>query len=88
MHCAQCSSSNLVECIAEIQVHFRGLKNIDRPGIWVFPALFVCLDCGSARFSIPQTELSQLAQGAEIPSNPPGTGFEMAQSPARLKTGP
>jgi hypothetical protein len=88
MHCVQCSSSNLVECIAEIQVHSRGLRNIDRPGIWVFPALFVCLDCGSARFSIPQAELSQLAQVAEIPSHHAGTGFDMAQSPARLKTRP
>jgi hypothetical protein len=42
-------------------VHFPGLKNIDRPTVWVFPDLVVCLHCGLAEFVIPETELRLLA---------------------------
>jgi hypothetical protein len=70
MHCVQCASGNIVELIAEMQIHLRGLKNIDRPGIWAFPAVLVCLDCGSSRFSIPKRELSRLAQRNEAGKKP------------------
>ena len=33
---------------AEMAIHFPGLKNIDKPVVWVFPELVVCLDCGTA----------------------------------------
>jgi hypothetical protein len=43
-------------------IHFPGLKDIDKPVVWVFPELVVCLDCGSAEFAIPEAELRQLEQ--------------------------
>ena len=45
-------------------VHFRGLKNLDKPGVWLFPELLVCLECGFAQATIPTYELAQLAAGA------------------------
>ena len=60
MTCAFCASVNQAEFTAEINVHFRGLENIDYPGVLVFPKLLVCFNCGSTLFSIPETELSQL----------------------------
>jgi hypothetical protein len=38
------------------------LENIDKPTVKVFPDLLVCLDCGSAQFTIPKTELDVLAK--------------------------
>jgi hypothetical protein len=44
-------------------IHFLGLKNIDKPVVWVFPGVFVCLDCGTAEFAIPEAKLRRLAKG-------------------------
>jgi hypothetical protein len=44
-------------------IHFPGLKNIDKPVVWVFPELVVCLDCGFAEFHIPKEELQALGEG-------------------------
>jgi hypothetical protein len=44
-------------------IHFSGLKNLDKPGVWVFPKLFVCLDCGFSEFTVPEPELALLASG-------------------------
>ena len=38
------------------------LENIDKPVVWVFPEVVVCLDCGTAEF-VPEAELRQLARG-------------------------
>ena len=43
-------------------IHFLGLKNIDKPVVWVFPELVVCMDCGTAEFAVPEAELRQLQQ--------------------------
>ena len=44
-------------------IHFRGLKNIDKPAVWVFPEIVVCLECGTAQFTITETELRELVRG-------------------------
>ena len=49
MSCLLPASGNQAEFGGEILIHFRGLKNLDKPSGWVFPKLFVCLDCGSSR---------------------------------------
>jgi hypothetical protein len=43
-------------------IHFPGLKNIDKPVVWVFSEIVVCLDCGAADFVVPEGELRQLEQ--------------------------
>jgi hypothetical protein len=65
MSCAVCISGDQVEFNAEINIHLRGRKNVDHPGILVFPKLSVCLVCGSSQFSIPENELSHLAERAQ-----------------------
>lgn len=43
-------------------IHYPGLKNIDKPVLWAFPELVVCLDCGTAEFAVPEAELRVLAK--------------------------
>jgi len=61
MYCSFCDSSNQAEFNTEVMIHLRGLKNIDKPGVLVFPKVLVCLDCGFSRFTIPGTDLALLA---------------------------
>jgi len=61
MPCKSCGSVSQSKFIAEMAIHFPGLKNIDKPVVWVFPELVVCLDCGTAEFAVPEAELGQLA---------------------------
>lgn len=63
MYCPSCRSSNQAEFTTEMMIHFSGLKNIDKPGVLVFPKVSVCLDCGSSRFATPKTKLALLARG-------------------------
>jgi len=44
-------------------IHFPGLKNIDKPVVWVLSELFVCLDCGATEFVVPEAELRLIAKG-------------------------
>jgi hypothetical protein len=43
-------------------IHSPGLKNIDKPIVWVFPEVIVCLDCGTTEFAVPEAELRLLAK--------------------------
>ena len=61
MHCASCASNNQVEFTAEINIHFSGLKNLNKPSVLVFPKVLVCLDCGFSAFTTPEAGLVLLA---------------------------
>jgi hypothetical protein len=63
MPCLSCGSKKQSEFPAEMLIHFGGLKNLDKPGVWVFPKLLACLDCGLFQSTIPEYELAQLAAG-------------------------
>jgi hypothetical protein len=60
MSCLSCASGNQAEFTGEVNIHFPGLKNLDKPSIFVFPKLLVCLDCGCSWFTTPETELALL----------------------------
>ena len=62
MPCKSCGSFNRRKFGAEMGIHFPGLKNIDKPVVWVFPEIVVCLDCGTAEFAVPKSELQLLAK--------------------------
>ena len=64
MNCSLCALGHEAEFTAEMVIHFRGLKNVDKPGVWVFPKLLVCLECGWSRFSVPEKKLAVLAGSA------------------------
>jgi hypothetical protein len=63
MSCRLCSSMNEAEFTAEIMIHFSGRKHLENPGVLTFPEMLVCLDCGSTRFRIAETELNLLREG-------------------------
>lgn len=77
MSCSSCTSGNQAEFAAEINIHFLGLENLDKPSVFVFPKIFVCLDCGCSRFTIPEAELARLQEverpAKHEPSNPIST---------------
>jgi hypothetical protein len=65
MACLICMSHHEEQFPSEINIHFPNSHNpnLNKPTVWVFPKLLVCLDCGSARLCIPETELAMLAKG-------------------------
>jgi hypothetical protein len=65
MSCLACGSGNEAEFAAEIVMHFSfsGLKDLDKPCVWIFPNLLVCLDCSFSQFTVPEDELALLASG-------------------------
>jgi len=65
MPCSSCLSSNHAEFSAEVNIHFRGFKNLNKPAVLAFPMILVCLDCGASRFTLPENELAQLAETDE-----------------------
>jgi hypothetical protein len=62
MACRSCGSESQTEFGAEINIHFSGLKNLDKPAVLVFAKLVVCLDCGFTQFALPETELRELGE--------------------------
>jgi hypothetical protein len=71
MRCPSCGSGHQTEFMAEINVHFSGLQNLDRPGVLVFPRVMICLDCGFSRFNTPQAELVELTIGTSTETSTP-----------------
>ncbi len=65
MACDSCES-NRRQFPAEISIHFRGLEKVDKPHVWVFPELSVCLRCGETRFVMPERELHTLSEAEGI----------------------
>ena len=64
MYCKSCGSQLAGTFPAEIAIHFPGLKGLDKPHVWVFPALVVCLNCGHTEFPIPEHTLRLLKRDA------------------------
>ncbi len=65
MSCESCQSQHQDTLNGEIGIHFPGLKGLDKPIVWVFPKLLVCLNCGFTEFAIPETELRVLRAGTD-----------------------
>ena len=63
MPCKSCGSANQSKFAGEKGIHFPGLQNLDKPVVWVFPEIIVCLDCGTSEFVVPEVELRLLAKG-------------------------
>lgn len=62
MSCTRCLSLHQTELNSEINLHFRGLPTLGEPGIFVFPKVLVCLDCGLSEFVIETRELAQITE--------------------------
>jgi hypothetical protein len=70
VHCKACGSDDHSEFNAEIDVHFSGLRNLDKPAVLVFPKLLVCLACGFTEFTLRESELLLLATQSDRPAVP------------------
>jgi hypothetical protein len=57
-----------------MNIHFRGLTNINDPGVLVFSKFLTCLDCGVSQFTLPEARLALLASGAPTARFQPGKG--------------
>ena len=66
MFCLLCGSGNEAEFAAEMLIHFNDLKNVDKPVVWLFPEVLVCMHCGFARFKVPATELALLTVSPRV----------------------
>jgi hypothetical protein len=54
MPCIACGSNCEKEFATEMILHLSGIKNLDEPGVWAFPKLFVCMNCGYSHFIIEE----------------------------------
>jgi hypothetical protein len=61
MACKCCRSAYQGTFPAEINAHFPGFEGLEKPTVWLFPSLLVCLDCGFTEFTIPSTQLQKLS---------------------------
>jgi len=66
MLCRRCALDNHDTFNGEIAIHFPGLKGLDKPIVWAFPKLAVCLECGFTEFIVPERELSVLVHGIRV----------------------
>ena len=57
VRCKSCGSTNQHRFTGEMGIHFPGMKNLKKPVVWVFPELYVCMDCGFAEFVVPEDQL-------------------------------
>ena len=65
MICRHCESARK-SFTGEIAIHFPGLDGLNRPLVWVFPEVKICLKCGAAEFLVPEQELRVLVEGKQI----------------------
>jgi len=71
MTCKGCLSNKQSVFSSEIAIHFPGREGLDKPMVFVFPKLVVCLQCGLTVFAVPERELqvlehSSLGHGAAV----------------------
>jgi len=60
MRCQRCASHTVNEFSAELAIHFPGWDSLEKPVVWAFPKLMVCLGCGLVEFELPPEKLAQL----------------------------
>jgi hypothetical protein len=60
MVCKGCHSGRVREYPAEINIHFAGKESLEKPSVWVFPNLIICVVCGFTEFRVPNADLQSL----------------------------
>jgi len=58
--CKSCGGANRNTLNAEIAIHVPGIENLDRPMLWIFPRISVCMNCGFSEFFVPKEKLQFL----------------------------
>lgn len=62
MACESCFSARESTPIVQMMIHFSGVEHLANPVRLIFPTVTVCLDCGSSRFTIAETELQAIRE--------------------------
>jgi predicted nucleic-acid-binding Zn-ribbon protein len=62
MACRSCQSNTEIELTAEMNIHFSGIMNVDKPSVWAFPRVIVCLNCGFVEFVLEADELLHIRE--------------------------
>ena len=70
MACRYCGSGNVSDFNADICLHFPGFTGLSKPALFVFPRVVVCLQCGFAEFTVPESQRQLLAEGAPANVSP------------------
>jgi predicted nucleic-acid-binding Zn-ribbon protein len=61
--CPSCFSTDKRNLNGEIALHFGGgLQGLEKPIVWSFPKVLVCLNCGFAEFVLEDDALTTLRQ--------------------------
>ena len=59
--CPSCSK-DLRQFTGELALHYPGLKGLDKPIVWEFTDVLVCLNCGLAVFALENDALKEARQ--------------------------
>jgi hypothetical protein len=60
MGCKFCKSPDVRAFTAEMNIHFPGRENLDKPTVMIFPPVTICLNCGYADFVVHSEPLQKL----------------------------
>lgn len=64
--CTSCQSDNQKTFTSEIALHFAGIEGLNKPIVFIFPTVSVCLDCGKSQFIVSERELNVLRTGVPV----------------------
>ena len=81
MVCPKCRSGSVSEVPAEIRLYRNSPRTLSHPPVTPSPDVRVCLDCGWAEFSIPE---SWLSAGWLRPTRPQGAPSGIAIAPMKV----
>jgi len=65
--CKRCVSDKQRVFRGELAIHFPGWEGLNKPHVWVFPRMTICLDCGFVEFELLAEQLAQLKDGGQWP---------------------
>jgi hypothetical protein len=60
--CKVCGSTIAKEMRSEMALHFNGIENLQKPHVFVFASVRICLQCGFAEFVIEESQLALIKQ--------------------------
>ena len=61
--CKSCGSQTVSSFDTEINIHFLGTKGTDRPSVFAFPMIEICMNCGHMESALSAAELRLLRNG-------------------------
>jgi hypothetical protein len=75
MPCKSCRSIHQHAYPSEINIHPpHDSRNLDKPTVWAFPLLLVCIECGAGEFVLTEAELQELRH-SQVQYWGPDNGF-------------